>query len=840
MAQIFISYSRADRSFLDNFVPLIRKVYGNDCLWYDDDIHGGADWWETILAEIGKCQLFIYLISNEALESPYCQAELREALRLHKLILPVVVRRLNPAYPGNVPDDLKPILARTQYVDLINMRDMAHVASLYAAIHHLFQQMPAVPPPPQTAQPIPQPPVPDKKARRTLPFIIIAIAIGLFGILIVALVLPGLQALVPTPTLPPTTVVAIQNTETPAIPPTPTITPTVDLVVAAQTVIAQQTLQAIIAAATATVAQATQYQIETETQIAYETATATLWTTTPTPNLTPSIEALITAWAQGAATQDAKNATVTATLWTDTPTPTNTPTLSPIQLVSTPLVHNADWMPMEQDFDGVTMVLVPVGCFEMGNDPEGQYWDGNSWIQGVPSGGKQCFEQSFWLDKYEVTNWQFAQFAGEAASESNWTDDNRPREQITWFEANNFCAKRDARLPTEREWEYAARGPDNWVYPWGNDWNPDNVVWSNNSSSQTAVVGSKTGGVSWVGAMDLSGNVWEWVSNVYKSYPYQKDDGREDLNRIGVRVLRGGSWGNYHSGYFHASYRYWAVSGEKFNFNGFRCARSLDVNGENGVGNFVTATPEATRDETAISPVQLASTPVAHNADWTPVEQELDGVIMVLIPVGCFYMGSSNGSWDEKPVRWQCFDQPFWLDKYEVTNRQFRQFGGEATIESQWKDDNRPRESIAWFEARDFCMRRDARLPTEMEWEYAARGPNDLIYPWGNEWNPENVVWFNSANNQTAEVGSRTGGVSWVGAFDLSGNVLEWVNTIYQYYPYQANDGREDSNRIDNRVLRGGAWTDLYSDHFRAPNRDSGNVGYAGHAIGFRCARSIE
>jgi hypothetical protein len=122
MAQIFISYSRADRQFVDNFVPLIQRVYGNDSLWYDDRIHGGADWWQLILNEIARCNLFVYLISNESLESPYCQAELREALRLNKQILPVIVRRLKPPYPGNIDDDLAEVLKRTQYVDLSGVR----------------------------------------------------------------------------------------------------------------------------------------------------------------------------------------------------------------------------------------------------------------------------------------------------------------------------------------------------------------------------------------------------------------------------------------------------------------------------------------------------------------------------------------------------------------------------------------------------------------------------------------------------------------------------------------------------------------------------------------------
>ena len=98
MARIFISYSRADRPFVDDLVLLLRRVYGHDGLWYDDDIHGGEDWWQTILAEIAACELFVYLISNDSLASPYCQAEMREALRLRKQILPVIVR---PSFESN-------------------------------------------------------------------------------------------------------------------------------------------------------------------------------------------------------------------------------------------------------------------------------------------------------------------------------------------------------------------------------------------------------------------------------------------------------------------------------------------------------------------------------------------------------------------------------------------------------------------------------------------------------------------------------------------------------------------------------------------------------------------
>ncbi|HEX2905904.1 MAG TPA: SUMF1/EgtB/PvdO family nonheme iron enzyme [Phototrophicaceae bacterium] len=588
MAQIFISYSRTDRSFLDSFVPLIRRVYGNDCLWYDDDIHGGADWWETIIAEIGQCRLFVYLISNEAIESSYCQAELREALRLGKPILPVIVRRLNPAYPGHVPDDLKAILARTQYLDLINMHDTEHVADLYAAIHHLFQQTSARPPTPQTAQPVPQPLVSDKKPNRNPRLIgtVIAIVIGLVGIALVANALQGNKPSESTPIPQPTTVVVVQNTVTPTPSLTPTAaptlapTPTLEIAYVVQTLDAQATLdQATLNAHNTAIARATAYAAGTQ-DIFNQTAIAERWTATPTPNITASIEVYRTQQAGTATMQFIAAQTATAAAWTDTPTPTptwtpsatptktstptNTPTLSPFLIASTPVVHNADWTPVEQDFDGVTMVLVPAGCFEMGNDPEVQYWDGSSWVQGVPSGGQQCFDQPFWLDKYEVTNAQYKKCvaAGACTPPEDRTayDDtaaaDHPVVYVDWTQAQTYADWRGCVLPTEREWEYVARGPDGLLFPWGNDFVVDNVVFGDNSGGQTARVGSRPGGASWVGALDLIGDVWEWVSSAYAAYPYNQDDGREDMNRTNAtRGLRGGSFG---SGQYvaRAAYRY--------------------------------------------------------------------------------------------------------------------------------------------------------------------------------------------------------------------------------------------------------------------------------------------
>jgi iron(II)-dependent oxidoreductase len=232
---------------------------------------------------------------------------------------------------------------------------------------------------------------------------------------------------------------------------------------------------------------------------------------------------------------------------------------------------------------------------------------------------------------------------------------------------------------------------------------------------------------------------------------------------------------------------------------------------------------------------------VTRNADWTPVERDFDGVTMVQVPAGCFQMGSGDGDSDEKPIHEQCFDQPFWIDKYEVTQEQFNRLGGRQENSPWFSGSNRPVESITWFEAGAFCELRGVRLPTEAEWEYAARGPESRIYPWGNQWNENNLVWDGNSNRQTADVGSKPAGVSWVGAYDLSGNVWEWTSSLYEPYPYDAADGREadTGTRTDvRRVLRGGSWDYYDSLDFRAPYRGWDDPNIRLNYFGFRCARS--
>lgn len=256
-------------------------------------------------------------------------------------------------------------------------------------------------------------------------------------------------------------------------------------------------------------------------------------------------------------------------------------------------------------------------------------------------------------------------------------------------------------------------------------------------------------------------------------------------------------------------------------------------------------------NETVLEPLDIFETATAQ-ANPTEIihdAQLLGDTEMVRVPAGCFLMGSViDGA---SPVHEVCLDT-FWIDRYEVTIEQFEQCF-DCVDKSPFKvssRENQPVTQVNWDIALLYCQTRDpqnpARLPTEAEWEYAARGPDSLVYPWGDEFIEENVIFVRTSENQTASVGSRPDGQSWIGAMDMSGNVWEWVSTIFDDekasnafpYPYNEKDGRENLERSDVlRVIRGGGHLNSALG-LRAAER-SGREHIGTPEVGFRCASSV-
>jgi iron(II)-dependent oxidoreductase len=236
---------------------------------------------------------------------------------------------------------------------------------------------------------------------------------------------------------------------------------------------------------------------------------------------------------------------------------------------------------------------------------------------------------------------------------------------------------------------------------------------------------------------------------------------------------------------------------------------------------------------------------------------------MVRIPAGVFVMGSNEGALDEKPQH-QVTLKEFFIDRTPVTNTQFAEFLNAAGTRSndgqRWYDtedadarihrrdgtwaadsgsEEHPAVEVSWYGAVAYCAWAGKRLPTEAEWEKAARGTDGRKYPWGNEVPDANRAHFGAGWNETQVVGRLARGASPYGILDLAGSVWEWVSSAYLPYPYEPTDGREDLTRAVVRGTRGGGH-DSGGEDLTATNRGrhvSRNPRSGHHNIGFRCAR---
>jgi len=266
-----------------------------------------------------------------------------------------------------------------------------------------------------------------------------------------------------------------------------------------------------------------------------------------------------------------------------------------------------------------------------------------------------------------------------------------------------------------------------------------------------------------------------------------------------------------------------------------------------------------------------ASTPIVNQVTETiePTARaaiiDSDSVSMALIPAGSFEMGSPNGTKDEQPVHTVMLDA-FYIDLYEVTNSQYAVCVDagvcDPTTDTTAFDSSYSRAHYYgnpdyadypviyadWYEAQAYCEWRGTRLPSEAEWEKAARGGLDgEMYPWGEEPPICHIGGVNGAtfdddgacnDTDTTLVGSY--GPNGYGLYDMVGNVAEWVSDFYEegYYTNSPTGNPLGPNDGEYRVLRGGSW-DSPADNLRVADRrfnppDSGSL-----SIGFRCALSL-
>ena len=210
----------------------------------------------------------------------------------------------------------------------------------------------------------------------------------------------------------------------------------------------------------------------------------------------------------------------------------------------------------------------------------------------------------------------------------------------------------------------------------------------------------------------------------------------------------------------------------------------------------------------------------------------LEDAPMQKVSGGSFLMGSDSGKNNELPVHSVAIDE-FLLDTYEVENIAYEEWlvsQGRKKIANEL-DAVLPATNISWQDAASYCSSRGARLPTEAEWEYAARGQNGRTYPWGEKDPNSKNASFGKLTTKPLPTRSNTEGVTREGIHHLAGNVAEWVSDFWR------PDYKVETSNTSFRVIRGGSWISNRDD-LRSSARSYHNPDRGANYIGFRCARN--
>jgi len=441
----------------------------------------------------------------------------------------------------------------------------------------------------------------------------------------------------------------------------------------------------------------------------------------------------------------------------------------------------------------IEFIKVPAGEFIMGA-PEDAWPPKYSDAQPEHT----VFLDSFWISKTPITQAQYEIYKPDADKE----EDDYPVHTITYFEARYFCAwlKQKTglpiRLPTEAEWEKAARGTDGRIYPWGDE--DPKSYFLNHSMLHT--VGRYPYAGSPYGVTDICENISEFVEDYYDENYYQNTPKRNP---------KGPSEGFWHVIRGKEMRAYARESEEKSILPrfGFRCAFSDDPT--------IPSVVEIEQKETSFHPgfsiikrdnIEEVRISIAEDVDMP----------FVHVPAGEFLMGVSEddkeAADDQKPQHLVYLDD-YWIGKYPVTHEQYSAIRP-GHVEFIEKTRTNPVFYVNWGLADEYCEMLAAktnlpiRLPTEAEWEKAARGTDGRLYPWGNH--EPTPKFANSPDSLDDFVPTPVDkfplGASPYGAMDMGGNLMEWTadwhdKNYYKVSPYKNPTGPEEGSY---RVYRGG------------------------------------
>ncbi len=467
----------------------------------------------------------------------------------------------------------------------------------------------------------------------------------------------------------------------------------------------------------------------------------------------------------------------------------------------------------------------------------------------------------FSIDKYEVSVDEYKKCVDtgvcsappastiSAKPKCNWGTGRtaHPMNCVSWQEANNYCLWKGKRLPTEAEWEFAARGKNSNLYPWGMDtptckhanFTEKAATLTAGCGDGTSPVGSKPAGKSAFGAHDMTGNVEEWVWDWYGTFKSgsAKEPGGP-LSGTG-RVVKGSAFDLSGSDHQISARRESVDPTHREDWLGFRCAN----------GNSPNATP-AFYQPPAPPPAAPTTAPT-----YTPTPPAAtapsDLGSMVKVPGGTYTMGSIEDV-EASPTH-QVTLSSFHIDKYEVSVGEYRKcvtagacltplnsISTYCNYDKAGKDAH-PVNCVEWSDAKKYCSWAGKRLPTEAEWEFAAKGLDNRKFPWGNnapscsqaDFKTDAGLFCSGAG--TSAVGKHPLGISFWGVHDLGGNIEEWVYDFWGKYTPGALVNPSGPYSGTEHVVRGGNW-EIESKYMRTFARWHFNA--AKYWIGFRCAKT--